>query len=139
MRRWRQLHRVPTAPEALGITLAAYAIVRGLGIILFDGLTSPTYAYALRLAPEWVWGAIPLSLGLWQAWAIARDSCPHQRRAAMAQASWWLAWVALVIIGRPTVTLVPFVAPWLMSAAACGWIWLLLGWGHDRPPKGGAG
>ena len=124
--RLRRIILSPVAPEPLEMMLALYAIVRGAGILAFDGLTAPTYRYALGLAPEWVWGALPLALGVFQLAALLHDR--YRRAAALVQASWWVAWVALVVLGNPAPTLIPFVAPWLISVVGCGWVWLLRSW-----------
>jgi hypothetical protein len=132
--RVRRLFWAPTGTEAAELLLAAWLIVRGVGVLLWNGLSgagaSPMYCYALHLAPEWVWGALPLVVGVAWAWALF---CCHDARRVVALAAVWyfVAWSALLAVGRPDVSVLAYVGPLLVMAVVASWAWLLHGWTRD--------
>jgi hypothetical protein len=125
--RWRLLV-APTGSESVAIILSTWLLLRGLSTLAFNGISGPgMYAYALTLAPEWVWGTIPASIGA--AWLASTLRRLRARRAMALAATWWfVAWAALLALGLPDCRVLAFVAPLLVMAAASAWSWLLLGW-----------
>jgi len=127
----QRLFLAPTGTESTELLLASWLLVRGVSTLLFDGLSGPggasMYRYALNLAPEWVWGAIPAVIGaLWLGPLLY--SGRSRRTVVLVAVQWFMVWAALLVAGCPTVQVLAYVGPLLVMALGAAWAWWVLGW-----------
>jgi len=118
-----------TMAEAL---LVLIGLLRGVGILLFDGVTpnTPAFRLALEILPAtlWAWVLILLSATLMVA---HRKCCRLYRYSLVSIFVYWLLWLGLSLASARSITVLPLLVPWVACCMAAAWIYLVHSWGGD--------
>ena len=129
-KRLRRLTIAPLPTEMIALLLATLAITRGVGVLIFDGVTTDVQAYCLilELAPLWLWMLVPVALGSTLLYGLVFEHCRARRFALLFLTWYWMLWGVLVVASHPHAEIIPFVSQWLVLALFAGWTYSVDGW-----------
>jgi hypothetical protein len=113
------------------VMLILLALGRGLGVLVFDGITTnvPAYRMALGLASATTWAWVLVALAVFQAVALV-CGFKFYRFALLLVFFYWLLWTVLVAASAHSTTVIPLLVPWLGCCLASAWVYLVRAWGE---------